>query len=127
MGEFAYHPRLAEATLVLPTETDTFLAWLRARAAKDAGIGVIPNLKHYHYSHLDSEPIQGVPGSYEFGIRHDVMVDGNWQRIPIVSINVISLSNRRDLAQCEIWVARLKKTGFINGTKVYRFVTRREK
>jgi len=72
VGEFAYYPRFAETAFVIPTDEATFLRWLRARAAKDAGIGVIPNLKHYHYSHLDPEPIDGVPGSCELGIRRDV-------------------------------------------------------
>jgi hypothetical protein len=43
-----------------------------------------------------------------------IMNGGNWQRIPIVSINVISLSHRQEYAQCEVWIARLHKTGAIN-------------
>ena len=93
MGEFAYYPRLAETVFVIPTDKATFLSWLRAGERPRMQVSEFsPNLKHYHYSHSDSEPIEGVPGSYEFGLRRDIMDGGNWQRIPIVSVTFISLS-----------------------------------
>jgi hypothetical protein len=106
--------RLAETTFVIPTNEETFINWLRARAKREAGIGIMPSLKHYHYSHLDEEPTKGVAGGKNFGLRRDIFNRQNWNRVPLVCITIIPLSNRPDNAQCEVWVARLSQRDTIN-------------
>lgn len=106
--------RLTETTFVIPTDEETFINWLRARAKREAGIGIMPSLKHYHYSHLDEQPSKGIAGGKNFGIRRDIMNRGNWNRIPLVCVTIIPLSNRPDNAQCEVWVARLRQRGIID-------------
>ncbi len=113
MSDLENYGRLAESIFVIPTDEESFISWLGARARREAGIGIVPSLKHYHYSHLDDEPVLGIAGSKNFGIRRDVWSGGSWLRIPLVSTSVLSLSKRQDGAQCEVWVARLQGRGTI--------------
>jgi hypothetical protein len=113
-SDLDFYGRLAETTFVIPTDEETFINWLRARARREAGIGIIPSLKHYHYSHLDEQPSKGVAGGKNFGIRRDIFNKYNWNRVPLVSVTIIPLSNRPDNAQCEVWVARLSQSDTIN-------------
>ncbi len=113
-SDLDFYGRLAETTFVIPTNEETFINWLRARARREAGIGIMPSLKHYHYSHLDEQPTKGVAGGKNFGIRRDIFNKENWNRVPLVCVTVIPLSNRPDNAQCEVWVARLSQRDTIN-------------
>ncbi len=106
-SEISRYGRLAETIFVIPTDEDSFLRWLRARAAREAGIGVVPSLKAYHIPHLDPEPREGIPGTKELLIRRHIWDKQNWVILPLVGINMISLSTRQETAQCEVWVARL--------------------
>jgi hypothetical protein len=107
MGELASYGRLAETVFVIPTSESIFLGWLKTRAAREAGLGIVPNLKHYHHSHLDPQPTDGVAGSRELMIRRDTWEKRSWRRLPLVCINTIPLVTSQEGARCEVWVARL--------------------
>lgn len=105
--------RLAETTFIIPAHKNIFIKWLQVRAEREAGIGVIPSLKHYHHAHLIVEPSKDAM-SEDFGIWRDIWSETSWVRIPFVHISIIPLSNHPEQADCEVCVARLQPYELIN-------------